>query len=127
MDCIRIIAMVNYTNSRKIRKLVVSQSPATPMSESKIVRVQDKGQVTLPAELRRRLGLKKGDLIAFVETEAGYLLSPKVAVAMKALDQMGDALREKGVSLDEWIESGRQVRGRLLKKHYGIDPAQQGK
>lgn len=94
------------------------------MSESKIVRVQNNGQVTLPAEMRRRLGLKKGDIVAFVETEEGYLLSPKVAVAMKALDHIGEALRAKGVTPEEWMDSGRAIRGRLLKKHYGIDPAQ---
>ncbi|HZQ99359.1 MAG TPA: AbrB/MazE/SpoVT family DNA-binding domain-containing protein [Chloroflexota bacterium] len=93
------------------------------MSDSKIVRVQDKGQVTLPAEMRRRLGLKKGDLVAFVETDEGYLLSSKVAAAMKALDQIGEALREKGVTPKEWMDSGRTIRGRLLKKRYGIDPA----
>ena len=32
------------------------------------VRVQEKGQVTLPADVRKRLGIKKGDLVAFVET-----------------------------------------------------------
>ena len=36
------------------------------------VRVQEKGQVTLPLEIRRKLKLKKGDLVTFVETEDGF-------------------------------------------------------
>ena len=40
-----------------------------PASERRLVRVQEKGQVTLPAELRRKLGLKRGDLVTVTETE----------------------------------------------------------
>jgi len=39
--------------------------------------VQEKGQVTIPAEIRRKLGVKKGDLVAFIETEGGVLISPR--------------------------------------------------
>jgi antitoxin PrlF len=33
-----------------------------------------KGQITLPVEVRRRLGLKTGDRIEFVEDDAGFRL-----------------------------------------------------
>jgi AbrB family looped-hinge helix DNA binding protein len=59
----------------------------------------DKGQVTIPAEIRKKLGLKKGDLVAFVETEEGVLISPQEVIATQALDQIGQALKEKGVTL----------------------------
>jgi AbrB family looped-hinge helix DNA binding protein len=90
------------------------------MTEGKLVRVQDKGQVTLPAGARRRLGLKKGDLVAVVETEEGLLITPRVVLATNALDEMGAILREKGITLDDWIESGREIRGRLVRERYGI-------
>ena len=50
----------------------------TPKNLSK---VQRKGQVTIPAGIRKKLGLKKGDLVAFVETEQGVLISPQDNVA----------------------------------------------
>ena len=93
------------------------------MKERNIARVQDKGQVTLPAELRRKLGLKKGDLVAFVETPEGVLISPQEVVATRALNQIGDALRRKGVTLDELIESGREERDALLTEQYDIQTA----
>lgn len=40
------------------------------------VRVQAKGQVTIPKEIRRSLNLKKGDLVVFEETKDGVLLKP---------------------------------------------------
>lgn len=92
--------------------------------QPKLVRIQEKGQVTLPADVRKRLGLKKGDLVAVVETPDGVLITPQEVVATKALDRIGDALREQGVSLDELIESGRNIRGDLIRQQYGIDPDQ---
>jgi len=89
---------------------------------TKLVRVQEKGQVTLPAEVRRKLGLKKGDVVAMIETEDGVLISPQKVVALKALDRIGEILRSQGASLDELMESGREIRGELVKEKYGLDP-----
>lgn len=87
-------------------------------------KVQDKGQVTIPVEIRRRLGLKKGDLVAFIETDAGVFISPQEVVAMEALDKIGEMLKEKGITLDELIESGREIRGEMLEEKYGLTEEQ---
>jgi len=92
-----------------------------PMTAPKLSVVQAKGQVTIPAEIRKKLGLKKGDLVAFVETEQGVLITPQEVIAMGALDQIGEALRKRGISLEELIESGREIRGQLLEEEYGIE------
>lgn len=83
-----------------------------------LVRVQEKGQVTLPADLRHRLGLKKGDLVAVTETPEGILITPQELVATRALDRIGEALREQGLSLDDLIESGRVERDALLNERH---------
>jgi AbrB family looped-hinge helix DNA binding protein len=85
------------------------------MQTLKLSAVQEKGQITIPAEIRRKWGLKKGDLVAFVETEAGIVISPQEVIAMEALDQIGKILRKKGVTLEELIESGREMRGKILE------------
>src|SRR5688500_18619218 len=84
------------------------------MAERKLVRIQEKGQVTLPAAARKRLGLKKGDLMAVTATPDGVLITLQEVVALRALDRIGDALRAQGLTLEELIESGREERGRLL-------------
>ena len=86
---------------------------------------QEKGQVTIPAEIRRKLGVKKGDLVAFIETERGILISPREVVAMEALDRIGQALKERGISLEEMIESGQEIRGQLLEEKERIRVKQQ--
>ena len=85
----------------------------TIMPDRKLVRVQEKGQVTLPTEVRVRLGLKK---VAVVETAEGVLITPQEVVAAKTLDKIGQALKEKGLSLDELIESGREIRSDIIKE-----------
>ncbi|MBA3450252.1 MAG: AbrB/MazE/SpoVT family DNA-binding domain-containing protein [Chloroflexia bacterium] len=92
-------------------------------AELKLVRIQEKGQVTLPANIRKRLGLKKGDLVAVEETPDGVLITPQAVLAIKALDEMGAILRENGVTLDDWMESGRAIREELVREQYGLDPS----
>ncbi|MCC6945464.1 MAG: AbrB/MazE/SpoVT family DNA-binding domain-containing protein [Thermomicrobiales bacterium] len=92
------------------------------MAETTLVRVQEKGQVTLPADVRRRLGIQKGDLVSVTETPDGVLITPRRMVVTRALDEIGRILREEGVTLEEWIESGREERDQLLQELYGIEP-----
>jgi AbrB family looped-hinge helix DNA binding protein len=92
------------------------------MPDTKLVRVQEKGQVTLPADIRRKLGLRTGDLVSVTATDEGVLIAPQRVVAMKALERVGETLRERGVDLEDMIESGREIRVELLAEEYGIDP-----
>jgi AbrB family looped-hinge helix DNA binding protein len=89
------------------------------MNDRKFVRIQEKGQVTIPTEIRKKLGLKRGDLVAVMETPEGVYITPQQVVATKAFDRIGDILKEQGLSLDELIASGRQIRGELLQETYG--------
>lgn len=90
------------------------------VAERHLVRIQEKGQVTLPADIRKRLGLKKGDLVAVVETPDGVLITPRAVIALNALTEIGKALKEQGLSLEDMIERGRAIRGQLLEERYGI-------
>jgi antitoxin PrlF len=86
------------------------------MNDRKLVRVQEKGQVTIPTEIRKKLGLKRGDLVAVMETPDGVFITPQQVVAAKALDRIGDILKEQGLSLEELIASGRQARGDIMQE-----------
>ena len=89
------------------------------MNDRKLVRIQEKGQVTIPQEIRKKLGLKRGDLVAVMETPEGIFITPQQVVATKAFDRIGDILKEQGLSLAELITSGRQIRTDLLQEAYG--------
>jgi antitoxin PrlF len=89
------------------------------MNDRKLVRVQEKGQVTIPAEIRKKLGLKRGDLVAVMETPDGIFITPQQVLATKALDRIGDMLKEQGLALEELTASGRQARTDILQETYG--------
>jgi bifunctional DNA-binding transcriptional regulator/antitoxin component of YhaV-PrlF toxin-antitoxin module len=76
--------------------------------------------VTIPTEIRNKLRLKRRDLVAVVETPEGVFITPQQVLATKALDSIGDILKEQGLSLAEVISSGRQIRTDLLQEAYGI-------
>ncbi len=84
--------------------------------------IQERGQITLPAELRRKYGLKKGDVISFEDTADGILINPREALVMRLLDDIGSELTKRGVTLEDLVESGRALRDDLLKDLYGIEP-----
>jgi AbrB family looped-hinge helix DNA binding protein len=48
------------------------------------VRIQQKGQVTIPYRIRKKLNLKRGDLVVFVETDSGVMIKPASLIAMDA-------------------------------------------
>lgn len=76
--------------------------------------IQENGQVTLPAEWRERYGLKKGDVIEFVETDQGLLVRPRAVIAVEALDRIAEVLRAQGVSLEELLEGVNEDRTRRV-------------
>jgi antitoxin PrlF len=90
------------------------------MNDRKLIRMQEKGQVTIPTEIRKKLGLKRGDLVAVMETPEGVFITPQQVVATKALDSIGNILKEQGLSLEEVISSGRELRTDALQETYGI-------
>ena len=84
------------------------------------VRVQEKGQVTIPTKLRKKLNIKKGDTVMVVETKDGLLIKPAELVLTEALDEMGKVLKADGITLEEWVSRGRAIREKLLEETYGI-------
>lgn len=65
-----------------------------------LVKLKQKGQMTLPAEIRAALSLKEGDLLE-VSIEGGKVsLSPKIVVdrrteAFRRMEEIGGRVRER--------------------------------
>jgi AbrB family looped-hinge helix DNA binding protein len=50
------------------------------------VRINKSGQVAIPPEIRKKLNIKAGDLVTFVETENGVLIKPVGTAVTEMLD-----------------------------------------
>lgn len=67
-----------------------------------------KGQVTVPADVRERLGLESGDRIEFVEIDGGFAIKPAIGdvrllkgllrkpAKPVSIDDMNAAIRARG-------------------------------
>lgn len=72
------------------------------------------------------LGIEEGGIVAFIETVEGILISPREVLASDALDRIGEALRKQGITLEELIESGREIRGRIIEEEYFLKAEKEG-
>ncbi len=89
-----------------------------------VVRVKRKYQVTIPVEIRKRLGLAEGDYLEITEQENQIVLRPKAVVdkpdqeALKKIQVVLDRIRKHDVPEDEVerdvLEAIRNVREQAL-------------
>ena len=84
------------------------------------VRVQEKGQVTIPRSVRKQLNLKKGDLVTFVNTENGVVIKPLGLAADDLLDTLAASLQSRGVRLEQVMARSQQVSADVLVKEFEL-------
>jgi AbrB family looped-hinge helix DNA binding protein len=48
-----------------------------------LAKITSKGQITLPPELRRKLNLREGSKVAFIEGQGGYLVVNPLLLAIE--------------------------------------------
>jgi AbrB family looped-hinge helix DNA binding protein len=79
--------------------------------------IQANGQVTLPKSFRRRYNLQRGDKIVFKETASGELqISPKDTLVLNKMAALGEALKAKGITLEELIAEGEAIRQEMYEE-----------
>ena len=77
-----------------------------------IMRVSERGQITIPKALRERFGLHHNVEVEFCPTDRGLLIRKKTSVEHpvdRVYGILGNSALGKGVSVDEYIE---EIRGR---------------
>jgi AbrB family looped-hinge helix DNA binding protein len=61
----------------------------------RVSRIQKRGQITIPAEIRQKLHLEEGDLVAFIETAEGIVLSPQEVVPASTRSKVDSRSQQK--------------------------------
>jgi len=69
--------------------------------------IRSKGQITLPAKLRRKLGLKEGDFVEIEETAEGLLLKPRKLIDADQEYFWTERWQKGEIAADRDIEDGR--------------------
>ena len=86
------------------------------------VRVQEKGQVTIPRTIRRQLNLKKGDLVTFVSTENGVVIKTLVLAADDLLTSLSNSLQARGIQIVDVIARSQKVSADVLTREFNLLP-----
>lgn len=77
-------------------------------------RLRKHGQVTIPMEIRRRLGLVEGDMVTFIETEAGIVLAAPGESEVREAER--DVARAQW---QDWVRQADALSERILAERNG--------
>lgn len=89
-----------------------------------VTRIQEKGQVTIPLEIRKKLNLKKGDMVMFVETESGIVIKSLDDAADALLIDLKKKLGKKEISIDKLMERSTQTGGDTAIAELGLSESE---
>lgn len=84
-----------------------------------IAKITANGQITLPIVIRRRLNLKDGDKIAFVENDGEYkIINPTKMAILEAQESFAGLADELGLKTEEDVmELCKKVRKEMWEKN----------
>jgi len=84
------------------------------------LRVYSKGQVTIPAKIRKSLNIGEGTLLSFLQIGEVILLSPRRLVVPGAQREIAQIMEKGGVTMRELLEGLEEERLRYNREEYGI-------
>ncbi|KAF0106592.1 MAG: hypothetical protein FD146_2500 [Anaerolineaceae bacterium] len=84
------------------------------------VRIQEKGQVTIPTDIRRKFSLKKGDLVTFVATDSGIVIKSLDQAADELLAGLEMELEQRNIPLKKVMERSMQKGGDAAVAEFGL-------
>ncbi|MEX0786400.1 MAG: AbrB/MazE/SpoVT family DNA-binding domain-containing protein [Dehalococcoidia bacterium] len=88
------------------------------MSDEYQAVLRPRRQVTLPSEVCDALEVQPGDNLVLTMAEGALIVRPGKQAALEALTALRRAIAESGVTEQEMLESGRQVRDELFRERY---------
>ena len=82
-----------------------------------IARVTSKGQITIPRDIRVKMGLKKGDKVVFFEEDGKYFFKNSASIELKNFQESmkGEAEKAGFTNPDDvvqYIKSRRKIRNK---------------
>lgn len=85
-----------------------------------LARITSKGQITIPAEIRKKLNLKEGDKVIFIEEGDRIIFANSSMVALKEFqDKMKGVAEERGIYGEEDVDKlVREVRKAIWEEKY---------
>jgi AbrB family looped-hinge helix DNA binding protein len=86
-----------------------------------VSRVTSKGQVTIPVEMRRKLGIKEGDKVVFIEQAGNIIIANAAMIALKEAQEAfaGEAERLGLKDEQDVVTLVKEVREEMWEERHG--------
>ena len=75
-----------------------------------VTKMREKGQVTIPMDIRESLHLSKDSLLSVTRVGNGILLTPKPSVFEATSAGFVKEAKEKGITLDDLLKDLKKIR-----------------
>lgn len=83
-----------------------------------IVKLRERGQLTIPYEYRKELGLGKEDMLNVLKIGDVLILVPRQLAGDVISRKFESAMKKKGLTLDNILKNLREQRKRYSKETY---------
>jgi len=88
-----------------------------------IVKIRERGQLTIPYEYRKELGLEKEDVLNIIKIGEVLVLTPRQFAGDKVSKKIEVAMKKKGLKLQDLLSNLRTQRKRYSQEVYGKSKA----
>ena len=88
-----------------------------------VAKISSKGQITIPVEIRKKLGLKEGDKVVFVEQNNNVILLNSNQLAFKEFqkEMEGEAEKADIKTEQDVVDMVKEVRKQIWEDRYERD------
>ena len=83
------------------------------------VQIRQRGNFTLPSELRERYQIEPGDTFRIIDLDGIFVLTPMVPMVPELAREIERLRIEAGLDTDELLKSLREERERYVAEKYG--------
>lgn len=80
--------------------------------------IRKQGRWTLPAELRRKYGVKAGDTFTLIDLDGSFLITPHVSQVTRLGNRIEQILLEKNLRPDDFLESLENDREQYFRERF---------
>ena len=96
----------------------MSTSDELNLSKTYDVRLRQRGQITVPREVRDRLNIDEGDTLTLIQVGSTLLLTPKQPVVPLLADRIVELMEEKGVTLADLLIGLEEERAAIYEERW---------
>lgn len=86
-----------------------------------VVQVRERGQFTIPAEIRQEMGIKDGDVFSLLRLGDTLIATRKRLVVPEIAEAVAAIMQEEEVTLEDLLRGLEKQRQIYVREKYGLE------